>query len=88
MSAAMVEFDLVFNVLEDVKTKPFLLVFNKYDSTKDFVDKYFIESFFNITEMLDQYQNLNVIYSSALNDYNVKEIYLWISNVLSGKFNS
>eukprot|EP00347_Sterkiella_histriomuscorum_P000117 403377109 len=88
MSQSMMEFELVFNVLleETQNIKPILLIFNKWDNRRDFIDKQFIESFFNLSDYLDQYPNLNVIYGSALSGMNSLDMYSWVQNVLTGKY--
>ncbi len=73
----MMEFDLLFHVLEKVKEKPVLIVMNKCEN-HDFIDKQGIEMLFNLPDLLSQYPNLNVIYASALQGNNCSEIYLWV----------
>ena len=81
----MVEFDFVFNVLEHVNKKQVLLVFNKTDTCFESGDKQFIEDMFNLSFLLDQYPNLNLIYTSALTGTACNDVYLWVSNVVTGK---
>ncbi|CDW76689.1 UNKNOWN [Stylonychia lemnae] len=85
MASSMMEFELILNVMSDVTEKNLLIIFNKQDRHNEITDKQFIEGFFNLDELLEQYPNLNVIYASALKGLNCQEIYTWVTNVLTGK---
>jgi len=52
--------------MENVKDKPFLLVFNKSDIGNCLIDKPFMECMFNVNELMKEFPNFISIYCSAL----------------------